>query len=156
MTLWAWVENSKVRDVCLGGDPNACYHPDIAVHYSTQVPNGTINGATLANGVWTNPTPPAAPAPPPPVLPDLTPMQFYLAFTPAERMAIKSSTDAIVVEFWATYQLAVSLQNNINPNLTSVVEALTYLATPKTATPPGAGILTSTDRIAQIQAGIAQ
>ncbi len=29
--------------------------------------------------------------------PTLTPMQFYLAFTPAERMAIKKSADPVVV-----------------------------------------------------------
>ena len=86
----------------------------------------------------------------------LTPMQFYLAFTPAERMAIKKSTDVNVEEFWATYQLAAQTNSNIDPNLVSVQEALTYLATPTTATPPGAGILASTTRIAQISQGIPQ
>ena len=86
----------------------------------------------------------------------LTPMQLYLAFTTTERMAIKKSADPNVVEFWATYQLAAQLNNTIDPNLVSVQEALTYLATPTTATPPGAGILASTSRIAQILAGIPQ
>ena len=86
----------------------------------------------------------------------LTPMQFYLAFTPSERMSIKKSTDINVVEFWATYQLASQLNSPIDPNLVSVQEALTYMATPTTATPPGAGILASTARIAQISAGTPQ
>ena len=90
------------------------------------------------------------------VYPVLTSMQFYLAFTPTERMAIKKSADPNVVEFWATYQLAAQLNNTIDPNLVSVQEALAYLAQPTTATPPGAGILASTDRIAQILAGIPQ
>ena len=83
-------------------------------------------------------------------------MQFYLAFAPTERMAIKKSTDVNVVEFWATYQLAAQLNNTIDPNLISIQEALTYLATTTTATPAGAGILASTARIAQISNGIPQ
>ena len=83
-------------------------------------------------------------------------MKFYLAFTPAERIAIKKSTDPVVQEFWATYELAVQTGDNIDPNLNSVAEGLSYLATPTTATPPGAGILPSTARIIQIQAGISQ
>jgi hypothetical protein len=77
-------------------------------------------------------------------------MTFYLAFTPAERIAIKKSTDEQVVEFWATYQLAVQLDKPIDPNLVSVREAIEYLAT------PGAAILASSDRIAQILNGVPQ
>ncbi len=88
--------------------------------------------------------------------PVLTPMQFYLAFTPTERMAIKKSTDPMVAEFWATYQLAAQLNNTIDPNLVSVQEGLSWLATPTTATPAGPGILASTARIAQISAGTPQ
>ena len=88
--------------------------------------------------------------------PPLTPMAFYLAFTPTERMAIKKSTDVNVAEFWATYQLAAQTNTSIDPNLVSVQEGLTYLATATTATPPGAGILASAARIAQISQGIPQ
>lgn len=86
----------------------------------------------------------------------LTPMQFYLAFTPTERMAIKKSADPVVVEFWATYQLAVQTGTSMDPNLVSVQEALTYLATPTTATPPGAGILASAARVTAISQGVPQ
>jgi hypothetical protein len=64
----AWIENNTVRDVC-HSDPTTCYHPDIAAYYDTDVPNGTVGGATLIGGVWTNPVvpePDPAPAPPPP------------------------------------------------------------------------------------------
>ena len=88
--------------------------------------------------------------------PILTPMQLYLAFTPAERIAIKKSTDPDVIEFWATYQLSVQTNTPIDPNLISVQEGLDWLATPTTATPPGPGILASTARIAQISEGIPQ
>jgi hypothetical protein len=49
----AWIENNVVRDVC-EGNPAELYHPDIAVHYSTDVPDDIINGAKLENGVWVN------------------------------------------------------------------------------------------------------
>jgi len=92
----------------------------------------------------------------PVVLPVLTPMTLYMAFTPAERIAIKASADPQVAEFWAMYQLSVQLDKSTDPNLVSVQEAMAYLATPTTATPPGPGILASSDRIAQILAGIPQ
>jgi len=49
----AWIENNVVRDVC-EGNPAELYHPDIAVYYSTDVPDDIINGAKLENGVWVN------------------------------------------------------------------------------------------------------
>jgi hypothetical protein len=82
-------------------------------------------------------------------------MQFYLAFTPTERINIKKSTDPMVMEFWATYELAAQTGHNIDPNLVSVQEGLAWLATPATATPAGPGIL-ATARIAQISAGVPQ
>lgn len=90
------------------------------------------------------------------VLPPLTPMTLYLAFKPAERIAIKASTKPMVQEFWAMYQLSVQLDKPTDPNLKSVKDALAYLAQPETATPPGAGILESADRIEEIRRGIAQ
>ena len=151
MTTYARNVNNVAVDVTTT-NPSTIFYPTIAAEFIT-VPDGTQNGATYANGVWTNPP---APTQAPTRYPVLTPMQFYLAFTPAERMAIKKSADPVVVEFWATYQLAAQLNNTIDPNLVSVQEALTYLATATTATPPGAGILASTARIAQISAGVPQ
>lgn len=60
--MWAWTQNNQVRDVC-HGDPTLCYHPDIAQLYNTEVPDGTENGATFAEGAWMNPPPPPEPAP---------------------------------------------------------------------------------------------
>ena len=116
-------------------------------------PSTVTGGYTFVPpSTWTAPH-----APPAPVVkyPILTPMQFYLAFTPTERIAIKKSTDLIVVEFWATYQLAAQLNNTIDPNLISVQEGLDWLATPTTATPAGPGIL-ATSRITQILNGVQQ
>ena len=67
----AWIENGAVRDVC-HGLPAECYHPDIAKFYGTQVPDGIENGATLVDGVWTNPAPAVYVTPEPqPVVPTI-------------------------------------------------------------------------------------
>ena len=49
----AWIENNKVRDIAQG-NPAEIYHPDIAIHYSTDVPDDVENGASLVNGSWVN------------------------------------------------------------------------------------------------------
>jgi hypothetical protein len=93
--------------------------------------------------------------PSPSVLPLLTPMTLYMAFKPAERIAIKASKDPMVEEFWAMYQLSAQLEKPTDPNLVSVQEAIAYLAAP--ASPgPGAGILASVERVQQILQGIPQ
>ena len=61
---YAWIENDKVRDVC-HGDPTECYHPDVAVFYSTQVPDDAANGDGWVNGALVKPEPPAPPTPAP-------------------------------------------------------------------------------------------
>jgi hypothetical protein len=88
-------------------------------------------------------------------LPTLTPMQFYLAFTPAERIAIKGSKDPMVAEFWETFGMAQSSGHPIDPNLSSISEALAYMAAKATDTPPGAGILAAA-RIPDFVRGVAQ
>jgi hypothetical protein len=40
---YAWIENDRVRDVC-HGNPQDCYHADIAKFYNTQVPDEAVNG----------------------------------------------------------------------------------------------------------------
>lgn len=92
---------------------------------------------------------------PPVAYPLLTPMTLYMAFTPAERIAIKASKDPLVIEFWDMFQLSVQLNKPTDPNLVSVQEALAYLAIP--ASPgPGGGILASSERVQQILAGTPQ
>lgn len=70
--------------------------------------------------------------------PTLTPMQFYMAFTPAERIALKKSTDPIIEEFMATYNLAAQLNNVVDPNLASIVEGLEYMAATNQVPAPAA------------------
>ena len=155
----AWIENNQVRDIC-PGNPAELYHPDIAKHYDTEVPDGTVSGATLVDGVWTNPAPVVVtPAEPVVTYPTRTPMAFYLSFAPMERIALKASTDPVVQEFWATYLLAVQTGADIDMSLQSNLDAISYLSIPVTAqTPfgtPGPGILTA-ERVAQVLQGVAQ
>ncbi len=88
-------------------------------------------------------------------LPLLTPMTLYMAFTPAERIAIKASKDPMVAEFWAMYQLSVQLDKPTDPNLASVRDIIAYLAQPPSPG-PGGGILAAPERVQQILAGIPQ
>lgn len=145
MTTYVRKINNVAIDVTTN-DPAHSFHPDLAIQFIT-VPDGTQNGATYALGVWTNPTP--VPTPTPPVVwPLLTPMTVYLAFTVLERIAIKTSIDPLIKEFWATYNLSVQLDKPTDPNLISVQGILAYMVT--------AGILSSNARIAQISAGVPQ
>lgn len=146
----AWMESTKIRDICFG-IPHESYAPEIAAFYATDVPDNAENGDTWDGLTLTKPVVPA-PVPVAPsaqTLPVLTPIQYYLAFTPQERIAIKSSIDPIIKEAWETYQLSVQLNSSIDPNLVSVTGALQYMTT---TTPP---ILTAA-RIPQIMAGKAQ
>ena len=61
---YAWIENNKVRDVC-HGNPNECYHPDVAKFYDAQVPDDATNGDGWVGGALVKPEPPPAPTPPP-------------------------------------------------------------------------------------------
>ena len=61
---YAWIENDKIRDICQGGNPAECYHPDVAVFYDTQVPDDAVNGDGWVDGQLVKPEPPPpAPAP---------------------------------------------------------------------------------------------
>lgn len=151
MTYHALIQNNVVVEI-VTPEAYATFNPSVQALF-VPCPTTVTVGYTYANGLWIAPVvPPALPI----KYPILSPMQFYLAFTPAERIAIKKSQDPEVIEFWATYQLAVQLNATIDPNLVSVQQGLEYLAAPATATPPGAGILASMTRVTEISNGVAQ
>lgn len=103
------------------------------------VPDGTLAGAVSdGEGGWTNPDPG-------PVV--LSPMQFYLAFTPTERVAIKASTDPLVAEFWQTFELAVQTATVIHTGLASVTDGVNALVTAN---------LINANRVADVLAGVPQ
>lgn len=112
--------------------------------------------------------------------PVLSPVQFYMAFKPSERMLIKTLAganpnsptgipanspllggtntsaipiDPVIAEFWETYQLAASIPGTtIDPNMVSIQEGLAYLTTPTSPTP----VVLASGRAAQISQGLAQ
>jgi hypothetical protein len=127
----AWIDPpNTVRDVA-PGDPTLLYHSEVAKFYDTEVPEGTINGATLKDGIWTNPepvesapSPPTAPSPPP-VPESVTPLQARKALRKAGLLStvntfIATQSDE-VQEAWeyciAVYRndpLIKSLQTELN------------------------------------------
>jgi hypothetical protein len=79
----AWIDPpNTVRDVA-PGDPTLIYHPDVAAFYTVEVPEGTVNGATLQAGEWVNPPPP-------------TPVEPELPNTKAEEEAARLKRNALL------------------------------------------------------------
>lgn len=171
MTTYARVENNTAIEIFVppaGFTLAECFHPDVACTF-VEVPAGTQAGATMAEDgkTWIAPEATGGEGSNATVYDLLTPMQFYVAFTPTERMKLKAlattgiaatdstpeyPVDPVIAEFWATYQMAVSAGAHIDPNLPSTQEALEYLANPSAPTPQ---VITA-DRIPQILAGVAQ
>lgn len=123
----AWIENNQIIDVCTG-NPSECYHPDIARHYYTDVPDDTLPGAVLIDGEWVNPVL-SEPAPAEMVTPDVTvsPVEFKLLWLPQERVAIKDmrATDPVVDDF---YELIEDPRLTVvNLSLASTQQAVDYL-----------------------------
>lgn len=86
--------------------------------------------------------------PPESKLAELLPMRLYMSFSPTERAAIKASTDPIVQDFWTTFEFAKETNHMIDPNLSSFVDGLNAMVKAK--------ILSSQDRVAEIQQGVQQ
>ena len=51
---YAWIQDGKVRDVA-HDEPSKIYHPDVAIHYTTQVPDDAVNGDGWVNGALVKP-----------------------------------------------------------------------------------------------------
>jgi hypothetical protein len=124
----AWIENRRVKDIA-AGDPWVLYHPDIAQLYDTEVPEGTLVGAELVEGVWRNPQLEKPPALPPAETsyPKLSPVEFKLLFTSQERIAIKAAqvTDPVVDDFMEIVD--DPRLTFVDLGLTSTQNALLYL-----------------------------
>lgn len=97
----AWIENEIIRDVT-SGNPDELYHPDIAKLYDTLVPDEAENGDGWVNGQLVKSAPLPPPEPPAPTPPQVSPVEFKMLFTSAERVAIREArkTDAVVDDFF--------------------------------------------------------
>ena len=154
MTTYARNVNNQAVDV-VTVDPTTLFYAGVAAQFII-VPDGTETGATLANGVWTNPAPYVAQVVPVTYAP-LTAMQFYDALTPQEETAILGSTDPLVQTFARRLSRALNSGTMIDLNLTTVQEGLAYLsltAQQPATTPSSTYILPA--RVAQILQGVPQ
>lgn len=123
---YAWVENGIIRDVA-HDHPSAIYHPDIAKHYYNQVPDDAENGDAWDGVTLTKPVIPEPVAPEAPVFvpPKISPIEFKMLFTSAERIALRTSTDVVVVDFMEIIQ-DPRLQQ-VDLNLQTVRDGLAYI-----------------------------
>lgn len=125
---YAWIENDRIRDIC-HGNPAECYHPDVAKFYDTEVPDDAANGDGWVNGQLVKPEPPAPVEPPEPVqppAPKVSPIEFMLLFTSAERVALKAAraTDP-VIDDWLEIVEDPRL-SHVDLGLQSTKDALDY------------------------------
>lgn len=125
---FARIINDTAVDVST--DPTNSFHPTIAADF-IEVPDDVVVGSKRdAQGVWTPPTPPTPPEPPAPepaVPPIVGPIAFKLLFTAQERIAIKTSEDPIVLDFFSIAEDPRTTE--VNLALSSTQEALTHLTT---------------------------
>ena len=127
--------------MCARANRRRVTRPTLPQHYSAQVPDNARNGDRW-DGTTLTPAP--VPEPPAPIVPAkiLSRVQFKLLFTPTERIAVRTSTDPGVQDWYDILQ---------DPQFEGVVlgsasteRAMGYLVTK--------GILTA-DRKAAILAG---
>lgn len=140
MTNYARIIDNVAVDVC--ADPANSFHPDIAREF-VAVPDEVQAGWIRKDGQWSAPAP--APQPEPvPVSPKVTPVEFKMLFTSAERIAIKEAraTDPVIDDYFDIVE-DPRLQV-VDLGLHSVQEGIQYLQT--------IGIFTE-DRVSQILAG---
>lgn len=84
--------------------PEGCFTPEIAAEF-IEVTDEVENGWILENGIWTappEPEPTPEPTPAPAAAPKVSPVEFKLLFTSAERVAIKTAraTDPVIDDFF--------------------------------------------------------
>ena len=140
MTNYARIIDNVAVDV--SGNPAEQFHPDIARDFEP-VPDEVQAGWIRTDGQWSAPAP--APQPEPvPVHPKVTPVEFKMLFTSAERIAIKEAraTNPVIDDY---FDIAEDPRLQVvDLGLHSVQEGIHYLQT--------IGILTE-DRVSQILAG---
>lgn len=125
----AWIENGRIRDIA-PGNPADLYHPDIAKFYDAEVPDDAANGDGWVDGELVKPEPPVMQPAEPTLAPaqKVSPIEFKLLFTAAERVAIKAAraSDPMVDDFMDIVE-DVRL-THVDLGLQSTRDAVAYLA----------------------------
>lgn len=119
----AWIENAVIRDIA-HGIPAEIYHPDIATLYSVNVPDNAENGDGWVEGVLVKRLTPETAAIVPP---KVSPIEYKLLFTSAERIAIAQAkaTDAVLQDLYSI--LDDPRLTEVDLALQSTQDALDYL-----------------------------
>lgn len=122
----ARIVNNTAVDV-RAESPEGCFTPEIVAEF-VQVPDEVESGWTLENGIWTappEPEPTPEPTPAPTEAPKVSTIEFKLLFTSGERIAIKSSTDPVVQDF---YEITNDPRlTHVDLGLRSTQDAIAYL-----------------------------
>jgi len=136
---YAKVSNDVIVGVTL--NPQECFHPTIALKYSTEVPDDAEPGDKWDGETLTKrevPTPLES-------YKKLSPIQFKLCFTPSERIAIAAlkETDLVVADAYSI--LDDPRLTEVDLGLKSNRDLIDYLVTLNAITP---------ERATQIKSGI--
>lgn len=143
MANYARIINNIAVDV--SATPAEHFHPTIAAEFIA-VPDSVKPGWIKSGSIWS--APPDSPAPEPAIsYPKLTPVQFKLLFTSAERIAIYAAKEADPVLSDAFSLLDDPRLTEVDLNLQSNRDLIAYLA--------AQGLITA-DRIPVILAGALQ
>lgn len=122
----AWIENERIRDIA-PSNPQEIYHPDIAGHYSVDVPDNAENGDGWVNDQLVKPEPVPEPTPAPPLIPIIGPIAFQMLFSVEELVAIEAvkGADPVVKIFFKL--LDDPRTDIVDRNLKTVQDGLHYL-----------------------------
>ena len=133
--------NDVAIDVVIG-NPTDFFHPDIASQF-VAVPDSVQAGSRRVGQAWNDPESVVAPQPPIALI-IVSPVEFKLLFTPAERMAIKAArtSDPVIDDFFEI--IDDPRLTEVNFGLASTCAAVDYLA--------AQGLIT-VDRAAEIKTG---
>ena len=145
MTNFARVINDVAVDV--SSTPAEQFHPSIAEQFEPVPDEVQAGWVRNEDGEWEAPAPSPEPEPTPSEATKVSPVEFKLLFTSAERVAIKAAraTDQVIDDF---YDIVEDPRlTNVDLGLKSTRDAIGYLA---------AQNLITAERATEILAGVVQ
>ena len=125
MSNFARIVDNVAVDV--SSNPAEEFHPSIAAEFEPVPDDVQVGWVRNEDGEWEAPTPTPEPTPAPTESPKVSPVEFKLLFTPAERVAIKlaRATDPVIEDFFEIVE--DSRLTVVDLGLQSTQESLAYL-----------------------------